>query len=358
MWVLDSPYFAQWNSIDKWDVHDLSINIIVNLTWYTKEKSWIILDSYFDDFFQGADNFDSLTKFNYLRTKFDRSGVIKENPDLSDKMDSFCFLLRTNVALLIHPEKIEELAEILKAKGITTWKPSDLLWTKEQGGNRWLEQWFSKNCRNAEGEKDWEMINNQLQKIYPSDFLHHKKRAPFTIDSWIDLIRNRADELIEEYGYWSPNKIHELDSWLYDFLRKQKLFRKSAIRNDLLLKESKDVNFTDEVKKSRPNWFKIWVTMWEEYLSKLQLWNVLDERNEQEYRSFDDACEELEETISIILISQKNWTIKDLESKNLNLYSWFKKHVRSENSTWVDWNRIFNKCVDDIKDSYVGYKKI
>lgn len=48
-------------------------------------------------------------------------------------LDSFCFRFRTEVALVLYPERIQSMIQYLQEKKTHAWRPNDLMKPLEKG---------------------------------------------------------------------------------------------------------------------------------------------------------------------------------------------------------------------------------
>lgn len=287
----------------------------------------------FNRCFLKMEELQSINQYPHYRRQFDRQAFIENNPELAESVDSFCFIFRAKIALMLYPEKIEMIATELKNESKETWRP-EFLDTKERVNTK---QWLGANIRNAQGKIDWRLIQEKVAEIYPCDFEYNEPSEAYTLESATKLTQELLDKEIEEKGHWNPTSA--LTASLYDFLTQQKQFRREARRPDL----QNRIN-------TRPNWFAIADFLGDQYRSTLRIgwWNA-----EQKYRDFDDTIDELIDLLHARGYPQ--WSLTTISRMDANVYAWFKSHCRlAENEDGIDIAKILQACPSEVKEKYEG----
>lgn len=300
------------------------------------------VESAFQTCFWENEEYISIHHYKNLIKKFSREEFLISNPELSNHVDWFCFRLRTKVALAMNPEKIDELVKLLKDNDIKVFSVSMFRkYNKEV-----LKNWFWKNCRWSDWKIDWKYVHWIVNEQYECEHSYQNHRKQLTKTYSLNKAREVLDELIDEKWYWYPaDDLERLDKWVYLYLIRQDEYRIYSKRPDLELQWLKD-------SKSKPNWFFIAKDLWEKYLFSMRIWRW-EWTRELELRSKESAIDELNDTINLLWI--KYWNPTLLYNYNVNLYTWFKNHVRNDN--WeIDWESIVELTSDDVKKSFKGNK--
>ncbi|MDB4978161.1 MAG: hypothetical protein JWM56_347 [Candidatus Peribacteria bacterium] len=275
---------------------------------------------------------------HYNRKSFDVEGFKIAQPEAAIYIDGFCHLLRAKVALTLFPEKIEELIVILQSENLHEWNPSIL----EQEGRVALKMWLSDNVRDRHGKIDWKIITQKVNQLYPCELRYMDHRDAFTPESALETARKVADEFIMQKGHWHPAyDLERKDKAVYSYLTGLDQFRRPSDRPDI-----------DHRKDTRPNWFAIAKAMGPDYESTMI---VGLKGNEQKLRTFDEAIDELCDTVKDL--GWNSWNANKLMHGNSALYAWFKYHCRNEMGK-VDILRILKALPIEIREKYANYEPL
>lgn len=358
MWYIeDDPYYAPAESpIEITRVFSICIDLVAEILGVTAQNAEKIVQADFQKLFSN-ENLQNIAVLWILRKKFDSGSFIERNPTISgESIEEFCFRFRSEVALVLYPEKLERMRRFLMKKGITSWRPNILMMPLSQWWDKWLVKWIWENCRKADGKPDWVRFSIELNKIYPNTLEYREKRSTFTTDFCIETCRQIADRLVKKNGYWNPNMLAEIDGEVYNRLISFPQFRRPSARPDLVSRSEKTgIQFDIKKQNGRPNWFAISNMMWDTYIESMQLWNRIWEKHEQELRSFKYACEELEITVSHILESKPSWMPHHIQSENQALYRWFQSHLSIKwDGMKINWTTILEHSS---RDTQVSFRK-
>lgn len=271
----------------------------------------------------------------YATGRVDRKRLKQEHPEIAQYLDGFCHMFRARLALLLYPEKIAELVDILRSGSVQVFRPQVFRDLDQES----LKMWFSQNIRNQSGEVDWQLVHRMLVQFYPCGFEYQSARPSFTEGTALSTLRGLADECVRIKGHWHPAyDLERQDKAVYEFITKLEHFRRPALRPDIAYR-------TD----TRPNWFAIAEAMGPEYQSTMV---VGHKGEEQQFRSFDDAIGELGDVIRETM--QDSWSMVRVSKRNSALYGWFKGHCRTDNGEGVDIQRILQALPADIAHAYAG----
>lgn len=289
--------------------------------------------------FSKLDVLDSMYAYPHYRKNFDREYFAARHPNLEKYITPFCFRFRAQVALTLHPEHIQRVAEELRKEDKKSWRP-EFLNTK---GRVNIKNWFGANIRNDQGKIDWPLIAKKVSEMYTCDFEYQEQRANYTLESAAAEAKELLDSAIKQKGYWNPSAdIDLVNKSLYAFITSRPQFRRAAKRPDL------DKYETDN-DRSRPNWFAVAAHLGQEYETTLRIgwWN-----SEQKYRDFNDAVDEMCDTLHVK--GYPKWSLVTIYKLNANVYAWLKTHCRTENGDAIDINKILNTCPEEVREKYTG----
>lgn len=357
MWIVCSdPYEAISESpISTNELLGIATTIIQEILQTTPEDSLSIIKPYFKDLFWDQKIEDILSLHN-LRKKFDRVTFFDQNPNIQSSMlDSFCFRFRTEVALVLYPERIQNMIQYLHEKKTHAWRPNDLMKPLEKGWDRALSNWIARNIRTKDGKTDWWRFSQAINQSYPSTLVYTEKRDPFTRESAIEVCRNIAQWLVDTTWYWNPEWITNKDGEVYSYITSLSQFRRTHDRPDLEMRSRKTwIQFDPEKLISRPNWFAIAEEMWEIFVTTMQLWNHRWGKIEQELRTMKLAYEELEYTVRELQKEWKyTWKPRDIQIRNQALYRWLQKHSPIDTDKLIiNWGEILSKLELSIRESF------
>jgi hypothetical protein len=303
-----------------------------------------ILDTVGDEFdacFSRMEVLDSMYAYPHYRRNFDRARFAVRHPDLENYITPFCFRFRAKIALSLHPEHVQRVAEELRSANKKSWRP-EFLDTKSLVN---IKNWFGANIRDDHGKIDWSLISGKVLEIYACDFEYQEQREDYTLESATAEAKEQLDRAIAQKGYWNPSAdIDCVNKSLYAFVTSRPQFRRSAKRPDLGKTETDD-------DQSRPNWFAIAAHLGPKYETTLRIgwWNA-----EQRYRDFNDAVDELSDTLHVKGYPQ--WSLVTIYKLNANVYAWFKTHCRTENGDAIDIDKILKACPEEVREKYIGDK--
>lgn len=283
-------------------------------------------DSAFENCFWNEERLISMHQYSRFIKRFDRAEFKSKYIELTELLDSFCFQLKARVSLAMHSDKIDTLVQLMKDNNIQIFRP----WMFRKLGKEWLKSWFWTYCRDKDGKVDWYLVYSLVNEKYPCQFEYMEIREKFTKDFALEKAREILSFLIAEKWEWTPAwDLERLDKWIYMFLTSLPEYRREAKRPDLEMKWFENT-------WTRPNWYMIAKDLWEEYYNTMRIWVAW--WWEIEYRSYDDAVEELIDTIEMLWVSE--WSASTIYENNVNLYAWFKNHYSKENEEWINWNYI------------------
>ena len=269
----------------------------------------------------GVQQIASINSWSHLLSaRFDVGRDKEEHPESAGYIDGVCHVLRGRITLALHPEKINELADMLRTHNLQQWNVN----TFRRLGQVPLKNWFSKNVRAENGTIDWALIAELVNRIYPCEFVYQEHRENFTRDSALDRARQLIDDVLTQKSQWHPAiDVEGQDKQLYIYLTGLPEFRRKAKRPDI-----------NNRRDDRPNWSKIAEAMGPRYQETMV---ISRKGHENAYRDFEEAVDELGD-----LLEDSNpdtWTISLVAQRNSALYAWFKNHCRDAQEN-VDIRRI------------------
>ena len=357
MWIVCSdPYEAiSENPISTSELLRIATTVIQEILQTTPEDSLSIIKPNFNDIFWNQEIWDILA-LNTLGKKFNRDTFLEQNPNIRvSSLDGFCFRFRAEVALILYPDRIQNMIQYLQEKKTHDWRPNDLMKPLEKGWDRALSNWIARNIRTKDGKTDWWRFSQAINQSYPSTLIYTEKRDPFTQETAIELCRNIAQWLVDTIWYWNPEWITNKDGEVYSYITSLSQFRRTHDRPDLEMRSKKTwIQFDPEKLISRPNWFAIAEEMWEIFVATMQLWNHRWGKIEQELRTMKLAYEELEYTVRELQKEWKHtWKPRDIQIRNQALYRWFQLHSPIDTDRLIiNWGKILSELELSIRESF------
>lgn len=296
--------------MEVFDKYDFSNSI------YTEDEIFDIASEYASTFLKTKEEIFSIVQFCQLRkNRFDRFKFVDEHPELALKLNEFCHLIRAKVSLAVHTEKEAELLDFLKEKDVQRFFPNMLT----QGGNLKLEHWFTKNVRNKDGKPDWKLLYDRVKEDHPCEYAVRNRPDDFEVDTAIELMKEVADEFINEKGEWQPvGDTGAIIKGAVEFLRVQPEFRRQAKRPDLKRKGQKGLG------ESRPNWYAVARKMGKKYFDTLKI----AYGQEIAFRDFEDAVDEVQDWAKGR--DYEKWSLGLMEKELRPVYRWIVTHCRAK----------------------------
>ena len=116
MWIVCSdPYEAiSENPISTSELLRIATTVIQEILQTTPEDSLSIIKPNFNDIFWNQEIWDILA-LNTLGKKFNRDTFLEQNPNIRvSSLDGFCFRFRAEVALILYPDRIQNMIQYLQ----------------------------------------------------------------------------------------------------------------------------------------------------------------------------------------------------------------------------------------------------